>query len=545
MIDKIQNIAPLIQKQFPAFYNEDGANFIQFVKAYYEWMDQQGPIHKARRLDQYNDIDTTTNDFIKYFIDKYLHGIPADILADKTLLEKHVLDIYRAKGSIEGIKLLFRLLYKLEANVYLPQNDILKLSDGKWIVKTYLEVEEKKSNYTFNKQLIMGTTSGATAHVSDAIKISQADRINHLFYITNIKEGPTGSLFIPGEYITYDGLNINDAPKLIGSVATADVLGSTEGNKIGDIFIPSTNQNIGEGLKFVVSGLVDATKSKGIITFKLKDGGQGYTLHSNVIVSYDTATMGAGAGFVVKSIINPQQFKYNLNSVVYSLNTPLNNNFGAPLNSSNIDTVLDAALTDTITTVGTIGSIGSVTSGNRQYNGSLHVEVKEPITYGYGIKGDNGGIWGDNAVITGKPAFGNGMISQVTVLSSGYNFNEGDTIEIENVNDGTYNAEVTLHLDGQGIEEGFWQNNDGFLNSDKFMQDNYYYQVYSYEVQVEKSLYKYIDILKKVAHPIGNLIFSKNLYIDEDVSTFDNQYESTEIYQGIPWKGGTLLSTHN
>lgn len=545
MIDKIQNIAPLIQKQFPAFYNEDGANFIQFVKAYYEWMDQQGPIYKARRLDQYTDIDTTTNDFIKYFIDKYLHGIPADILADKTLLEKHVLDIYRAKGSIEGIKLLFRLLYKLEANVYLPQNDILKLSDGKWIVKTYLEVEEKKSNYTFNKQLIMGTTSGATAHVSDAIKISQADRINHLFYITNIKEGPTGSLFIPGEYITYDGLNINDAPKLIGSVATADVLGSTEGNEIGDIFIPSTNQNIGEGLKFVVSGLVDATKSKGIITFKLKDGGQGYTLHSNVIVSYDTATMGAGAGFVVKSIINPQQFKYNLNYVVYSLNTPLNNNFGAPLNSSNIDTVLDAALTDTITTVGTIGSIGSVTSGNRQYNGSLHVEVKEPITYGYGIAGDNGGIWGDNAVITGKPAFGNGMISQVTVLSSGYNFNEGDTIEIENVNDGTYNAEVTLHLDGQGIEEGFWQNNDGFLNSDKFMQDNYYYQVYSYEVQVEKSLYKYIDILKKVAHPIGNLIFSKNLYIDEDVSTFDNQYESTEIYQGIPWKGGTLLSTHN
>jgi hypothetical protein len=77
------------------------------------------------------------------------------------------------------------------------------------------------------------------------------------------------------------------------------------------------------------------------------------------------------------------------------------------------------------------------------------------------------------------------------------------------------------------------------------MQDNYYYQVYSYEVQVEKSLYKYIDILKKVAHPIGNLIFSKNLYIYEDVSTFDNQYESTEIYQGIPWKGGTLLSTHN
>jgi len=545
MINKIQNIAPLIQKQFPAFYNEDGANFIQFVKAYYEWLDQQGPIYKARRLDKFTDIDTTSNDFIQYFIDKYLHGIPANILANKALLEKHILDLYSSKGSVEGIKLLFRLLYNLDANVYLPQNDILKISDGKWIVKIYLEVEEKKYNYTFNKQTIKGTTSGATAHVSDAVKISQADKINHLFYITNVKEGPTGSLFVPGEYITYDGLNINDAPKLLGSVATTDVLGSTEGNKIGDIFIPSnTNQNIGEGLKFVVSGLQDATKSRGIITFKLVDGGQGYTLHSNVNISYGTATQGTGAGFVVKSIINPQQFRYNLNKISHSLDTNLNDNFGDPLNSSNIDTLLNSALTDDVITVGTIGSIGSVTSGNRAYNGTLNVSVYEPITYGYGVKGSNGGIWGGNAVITGKPASGNGIISQLSVLSSGYNFNEGDTIEIENINDGTKNAEITLHLDGQGKEEGFWQNNDGFLNSDKFMQDNFYYQVYSYEVQVEKSLDKYIDILKKVVHPIGNLIFAKNLYVDKDVSTFTNQYEAIEVYHGISWENGVLQNTY-
>ena len=373
--------------------------------------------------------------------------------------------------------------------------------------------------------------------------INYNGKLNHLFYITNVVEGPTGSLFTTDDYITYDGLNIRDAPKLLGSVATAEVLGSTEGNKIGDVMVPLDN-TLGEGLKFVVSGLLDATKAKGIISFRLKDGGQGYTLHSNVNISYGTATTGTGASFIVKSLINPQTFKYNTNYINPVSTTPINSNYGAGLNSTNINSFLADGLTDLDTTVGSIGSLGSVTSGDRNYNGSLNVNVHEPITYGYGILGDNGGFWGDNANITGTLSTGNGVISQVTVLSSGYDFNEGDTIEIDNIDNGALNAEVTLHLGGVGIEEGFWQNSDGFLNSDKFMQDNFYYQIYSYEIQVEKSLDKYFDILKKIMHPIGNKVFGKNLYFDEDVTTFANQYEAIEVYQGIPWKGGTLTSTY-
>jgi len=34
-------ISPLIASQFPAFYKTEGPNFIAFVKAYYEWAEQQ------------------------------------------------------------------------------------------------------------------------------------------------------------------------------------------------------------------------------------------------------------------------------------------------------------------------------------------------------------------------------------------------------------------------------------------------------------------------------------------------------------------------
>ena len=46
MITDLKNIAPLVKNQFPDFYREEGDNFLQFISAYYEWMDEQGPIKK-------------------------------------------------------------------------------------------------------------------------------------------------------------------------------------------------------------------------------------------------------------------------------------------------------------------------------------------------------------------------------------------------------------------------------------------------------------------------------------------------------------------
>ena len=42
MKDIEKNISTLIQSQFPSFYNEEGELFIAFVKAYYEWLEENG-----------------------------------------------------------------------------------------------------------------------------------------------------------------------------------------------------------------------------------------------------------------------------------------------------------------------------------------------------------------------------------------------------------------------------------------------------------------------------------------------------------------------
>jgi hypothetical protein len=75
-----------------------------------------------------------------------------------------------------------------------------------------------------------------------------------------------------------------------------------------------------------------------------------------------------------------------------------------------------------------------------------------------------------------------------------------------------------MEIGAIGYEEGFWADESSFLNADKYITDSDYYQEYSYEIQFEKSLDKYINVLKQVMHPVGNRVFSRPILIDSKQS---------------------------
>ena len=56
---------------------------------------------------------------------------------------------------------------------------------------------------------------------------------------------------------------------------------------------------------------------------------------------------------------------------------------------------------------------------------------------------------------------------------------------------------------------GFYLNTDGFLSSDKRLQDGRVYQNYSYIIESEKSLSEYENTLKDISHPSGTLMLSR------------------------------------
>lgn len=531
MIIDLKNIAPLVEKQFPAFYQEDGDNFVQFVKAYYEWLDSEGPIKQSRELFETTDIDDTADEFVEHFFTKYLHGIPKDILGNRRLLEKHILDLYRSKGSIEGLKLLFRFLYKQEIEVYIPEVDMLRTSDGKWIRKKYLEISNMPLNYTFNNQFIKGTTSGAIGYVESTLKFYLGNQICHVLYITNILPGPDGREFIQGEYVKHDGVDLRDCPQILGSPIGALVSDSGTDFAIGDYLL--TDSTSGERLKFQVSTLKNSQLLRGYIKFKIKYGGFGYAIDSPVTINPGANTTGSGANFRIGAISNTSTFSYNTNLLSPVLGVPLSSaSFGPTLNYTFLASVIGTALTNANLTIGTISKLTGVTSGDHNYDGYVLPSVIDYRIYGYGIQDPKGGFWGGDADISGDLSTGNGVIESVILVASGLGFNSNSEIlQVYNSANNEMQAELEVITGGIGKEEGYWENTDGFLNSNKYIQDSFYYQEYSYEIQIEKSFEKYVDILKKVMHPVGNRVFGKVLITDINSYTNSLNIEEESVAQ--------------
>jgi len=298
-----ETVSNFIRSQFPAFYNEEGDNFIQFVEAYFEWLESEsGPIHKTRNLLSYKDIDTTLDSFLDNFVSKYMKNVPTNILGNKRLLQKHILDVYRAKGSIEGLKLLFRLLYNEEAQVYIPAADILKPSDGAWIEREYIEISESDYFRNFNTKRIVGTSSGAVAYVDSAEKVFVGSKFSFILFLTNVE-----GTFQVGERVSYDGLSIIDAPTIIGSPKTFNIDFTSSDHESGDILY--ANSTLGTGLKVVVANTGTSASGNGTIQFKLDSDGFGYsTRYTLASVSYLGATSGIDANFDIE-ITNTQDFE--------------------------------------------------------------------------------------------------------------------------------------------------------------------------------------------------------------------------------------------
>lgn len=507
-MDNIKQIANFIEHQFPDFYKEEGMNFIQFVKAYYEWEDERS---KSRYLTQYRDIDDTLDSFLYHFQNEYMAQMPKDILGDKRLLQKHILDLYRAKGSVEGIRLVFRLLFNEEIEIYFPADDIFRLDASVFYEARYLEISKRDTNINFDQKQIWGVDSGATAIVENYERRFVNGKLIDILFLSNI-EGQ----FQFKEYITYQNLSASDRPYILGSPNNIEVISSDADFIDGEeLYVSSVEEGL--GLLATVDTLMN--NSTGIIRFELIDGGFGYSLSDTVINILPGAnTTGSGALFEIGSITNTIDVilsRVNLDSydlVLLDANTYANGvSDSSAMSISDINATLIDALEFENVQFGTIDSLNILSPG-LGYDGDVTIEIYDPLY----LQQDFGDYPnGNNAVIENQAVNGTGFISTVQVKDSGMGYHKNEELITLN---STGDARVVygkIILGAVGTSQGIWRDTVSFVDSDKYLQDDDYYQEYSYEIRAKRKLQDYSEVLRKTVHTAGNKIFGRARIISE------------------------------
>ena len=218
-----RKISKLVNQQLPEFIRADHQKFVTFLEKYYEWLETNGGITKeADNLRLSIDIDTVPESYIDSLIDYMMPYFPHHFMADRRLFVKKIHEFYSRKGSEESLRFAFRAFYGEEIDVYFPKQDVLKVSDGKWINPLALRIETSDPNIlNIEKTLITGSKSKATALVEKVVRSidRQLGVEYNEVYISNIER-----LFETGETITavYKnslGLDVTVTGRIIGALS--------------------------------------------------------------------------------------------------------------------------------------------------------------------------------------------------------------------------------------------------------------------------------------------------------------------------------------
>lgn len=297
-------ISIFVKDQFPQFYKEDGPIFEAFVEAYYEYLEQTGQtLDFSRNLIEYQDIDTTTADFLEQFKKLYLEQLPGLIKSDDRLTIKHIMDFYRAKGSERSIQLLFRILFDEAAVVNKPGEDVLKPSTSEFRLPRYIEVYAPEINNLIALEglEIVGATSGAKGFIETiSTNIIGGARV-HIIQLSNLRGN-----FLRGEIIAKSSDGITDnMPVVTGSLSSVDItLGGQDFVK-GDEF--NVIADVGK------QGLVRATaidNATGLIEYQLSNGGFGFSTNTD-FTSIDVNEQ----HLVVNNVVNAAQAYSNSSQI--------------------------------------------------------------------------------------------------------------------------------------------------------------------------------------------------------------------------------------
>lgn len=408
-------LSHVIRNQFPEFAREEYPGFINFVTLYYKYLDSID----GRNLDSIRDIDETLDVFVDKFKKELGLLIPTVGVESDRFFLKHIKDLYSAKGTEEGYRILFRHFFNTEIEIKYPQENIFKASDGKW---------------NQDVSIMLSETNGSVYDiVGKHVQVNTPTQVFEVFVnrVRSISGTTNYEVFL--------------APFYYGNISVGDILTY---NEFKGTIQPAVNKiRIDQpGIKFKVGQLYDVNSDTGSGTrIKVTRVGTNGELLAVQIIKFGTG------------------YTSNFYSSIISGYDPL---------------------------------IYDPTVQYSQTGGFVDHGALSKATY---FEGDYTGF-----SYTGEV---------VQTFYNEYSVPDGTTLNDERV------AVVELQLGPIQRYPGYYSNSDGFASDSMYLQDNHYYQTFSYVIKANQALETYKNIVRQLLHPAGLALFGEyNLQNTFDLS---------------------------
>jgi len=359
-MSSLEKVSTLVESQLPQFIRDDHPVFVEFLTKYYEFLEEPGnPIYELKKFQDNYDPDKTRESLLQYFKTKILPSFPESTQLSTERILKSARDFYTKKGSPDSFKFLFRVLYNQDLEIFLPKLDILKASDGKWVLPQAFRLTLSPANIGIDINRLerrrgIGSISKASCLIESAIRTIDKSTNREIveIYISNINRLFQNGELIEIEYVDGNGATQIFSEKIIGAISNIRINPRRRGTKYvtGDPVVINGGLDELSQTKVKAVAVVGNVTTGSIESTSVLKGGYGHRLFPNSLIDIVSAN-GIGANIVVTSIDDsaPITINYNLDSLLYKANAALNDSnydFDGIANA-NVNTTLQSAFSYT------------------------------------------------------------------------------------------------------------------------------------------------------------------------------------------------------
>lgn len=434
------NISSLISNQFPEYLRESSPIFSEFLVTYYEYASQR---NKSIGLIQNNsldiDIDLTEEVYISKFLSTYGEYLPKSAAIDNRNFIKLLNNIYESKGTEKSLKLVFKLLFGDNINIFYPKENVLRGSDGKWNQENFITVNT-----------IFGLVSDGGFSISAKNSFGEFEIvISRIIRVSNTQ--------IRMYYKSYDAITfINNQPVFIYSDDGATIY----------------------------AGIVIPSPSRLIIRY----GGKGWQIGKVISIGNDHDPM------IIR--VSSVDSYGSITSIKI-----LNHGFLSPASRLfQVSPYPNKPNSNSLTMSSTLMESGG-------YHHSIMIEEKtngiSESILGFSNNKQENLYFLEDYVEFGYDGY-------ISIAETNVPENEtfvGDDLSIEDWYDSAavfyYETDLIVKTNGYYLDES------GTLSNQEIrLQDNYYYQDFSYVIETARDISEYNKILE-ITHPAGTKRFSK------------------------------------
>lgn len=447
-MEKIR-INTALERQIPEHIREEYKTFVKFLKVYYEFIDQ----NNGRQLENIRSIDKTLDQFVDYFKKELAASVPTRNLPNERAFLEHIKDFYNSRGSKQSYELLFRILYNSDVDIYYPSEQVMRVSDGKWVQDKSVFVKTTSGN--------LGELRGKIITVETAKKSLSVYCPNVIFYRDDVYE-----VFIDKQYYSDIGINDevyfgNNRGTILPCPAKYSVITEGSGFEIGAIYNLPTQEGNGSTIKITKVGPNGEIKNIQVVTFGLDYKTNFYAKLSNkthkALIYYHPISEYI-AGEPRDEDLEPR-FSYGPN----------------PAN--------EEAVADYI-------NFGYFIEQNYLYYDIAY----EPNNYNAALDQLAPDMLQTNWYVD---------TTYVGDVVASFYTNEAGAVIDETT------AEIRIQLGPVAVYPGYYETNDGFISDEIYIQDGQYYQLFSYVLKAEETIDTYRDIVKSLLHPSGLKLYGQ------------------------------------